>query len=702
MGIPWDFLAGAAVIALPQYQVPLLVGTASAKALAALRDSRGQPRSDAAASDNGEGAFAGGAPPQRPVTLRWRQLAATLEVGKGDATTTKELLSLQGSVARPGRLLAIIGPSGAGKTTLLNALAGQVPVSKRMTLTGSVTVNGVPITESHHRQGYVQQEDIFYSQLTVRETLMMAAHLRLPKAMSDADKERYVEDLIKRLGLTKASNTIVGDAKTRGISGGEKKRLSIGCELIASPNLIFADEPTSGLDSFQAQRVMQTLKDLAGEGKTVVCSIHQPSSSIFEMFDDLLLLSEGCKVYSGPAADATKYFEGLGHPCPQNYNPAEFFSDLISVDPSNPETELQTRLRIKQLAEAARQKAQEDGGDGDAEEADDLLGTRPTEADNESPCSWRKQFLLLLGRSWRQATRDKATNFARAGTNVSSALIFGSIFWRMGRKQTSVQDRLGLLQVSAINAAMSSLVKTLNVFPRERNIVARERSKKAYHVLPYFAAKLAAELPVGAIFPLLFGTVVYPMTGLNPSTARFAKFLGIVTLESFTSSALGLTVGSVAPSTEAALAMGPAVMVVFIVFGGVYVNAANVPRALQWLPKISMIKYCFEALSVNEFKGLEFETTGKPGEVADGDQALARIGFGNSTVPKLALGQGRLLLFNYWLTYHVLKARKPRFQPLDLPASVPASTLSPSAPAFEPSDDKDAIGGTNGDELTSV
>mmetsp|Transcript_19242 Transcript_19242/g.58081 ORF Transcript_19242/g.58081 Transcript_19242/m.58081 type:complete len:689 (-) Transcript_19242:421-2487(-) len=680
--IPVEFLTGAAVICLPQYQLPLLLGSTGVKAALALRNRDREGK----ASGNGSSEDAAEQDAAPPVTLRWQDLTCTLAVkDKAKKTTShKTILSLSGAAARPGRLLAIIGPSGSGKTTLLTALAGQMAGSGALSLSGEVTLNGTPQAVADVRQGFVAQEDIFYSQLTVRETLLMAAHLRLPKSMPDSEKEAYVEELLAKLGLGKAADTIVGDAKVRGISGGEKKRLSIGCELIASPNLVFADEPTSGLDSFQAQRVMQTLKDLAGEGKTVVASIHQPRSSIFEMFDDLLLLSEGQEVYCGPAADAATYFERLGHKCPPNYNPAEFFADLISVDTSSPDAELSTRKRIKELVAAAKQHAAESGnGDGDAA-ADKAAVAHLPATDTSPPSGWGKQFRLLLARSWRQATRDKATNIARAGTNISSALIFGAIFWRMRRSQTTIQDRMGLLQVASINAAMSSLIKTLNVFPRERTIVTRERSKKAYHVLPYFLAKLAAELPVGAMFPLLFGVVVYPLTGLNPNPSRFAKFLGILTLESFTSSALGLAVGSIAPSTEAALAMGPAIMVIFIVFGGVYVNADNVPKALKWLPNISMIKYCFEALCVNEFEGLDFDSAGGPGEVSTGKQALARFGFGDKEIIKSLAGQGRVLLFNYWVCYCILKARKPRFQPLEPPIPTADSELSPDAPAFVP------------------
>ncbi|KAK9909937.1 hypothetical protein WJX75_009739 [Coccomyxa subellipsoidea] len=576
--------------------------------------------------------------------------------------------------AKPGRLLAIMGPSGGGKTSLLNALAGQVPSTKGMELQGNITINGAPQTESNHRQAYVQQEDLFYSQLTVRETLNMAAALRLPKNMPAEEKEAAVADLIQRLGLVQSADTPVGDAKKRGLSGGEKKRLSIGSELLGSPMLLFLDEPTTGLDSFQAEKVMQTLKDLANEGKTVVCSIHQPRSSIFSMFDDLLLLSEGEVIYSGPAKGIISHFESLGHPIPANYNPAEFIADLISVDSSAPAAEEDSRKRVEELKAAFRSKASLAPSDSVAHSGASAPATSVIASGDTAQCSWPQQAKLLFKRSWWQISRDKATNVARAMSNISSAVIFGGIFFRMGRSQSSIQDRMGLMQVGAINAAMSSLIKTLNVFPKERVLVQRERAKGSYAIAPYFAAKLAAESPIGAIFPLLFAAIVYPSAGLHPKLSRFAKFCGILTLESFTATSLGLAVGSFAPSTDAALAIGPGIMVLFIVFGGYYVNAGNVPRALRWIPSVSLIKHAFEGLCDNEFPGLEFEPVSADGagDILKGEQMLARLGFKNSSVGKTARAQARVLAFNSWLTYCVLKAKKPAFQRME---PVPGRTI---------------------------
>eukprot|EP00878_Enallax_costatus_P000531 GHUV01000626.1.p2 GENE.GHUV01000626.1~~GHUV01000626.1.p2 ORF type:complete len:325 (+),score=108.41 GHUV01000626.1:3181-4155(+) len=296
----------------------------------------------------------------------------------------------------------------------------------------------------------------------------------------------------------------------------------------------------------------------------------------------------------------------------------------------------------------------------------------------KSLCVHCRQFRLLLRRSWRQITRDRAAAIARLSSNVSSAVIFGAIFFRMQKKQSSIQDRLGLLQVAAINTAMSALVKTITVFPKERSIVSRERTRKAYDVLPYLSAKLLAELPVSCIFPLVFGGVVYPFTGLNPKPAKFAKFLGILTLESFTAAALGLSVGAAAPNTDAAVAIGPAVMLVWIIFGGFYCNAENIPRVLRFLPKCSLIKHAFEALCINEFDGVEFELDEHGRGMKTGEDVLNWLSFGHTSIKKTLGSEGRILAFYYWLTYCILKAGKPKFQPVEAPPEA-ATTGSENA-----------------------
>ena len=693
-------LVGAALYAQPPHvKFPGLAVVAALRALARRRGRASDARDD---------------DPRAGVTLRWRGVTCELHAKRppprrpsaassasASSPAPRTILRDVGGAARPGRLLAIMGPSGSGKTSLLNVLARQVPFNPKMTLRGELVATSDDAAQtSAYRVAYVQQQDVFYSQLTVRETLQTAAELRAPReSRSPAERAAAVDDALRRLGLTKCADTRVGDAKTRGVSGGERKRLALACELVGdSPAVVCADEPTSGLDAFQAQRVMESLRDLArDERKTVVASIHQPRGSIVDLFDDVCLMAGGGRVvYCGPAADAARWFAARGHPVPTACNPAEFLVDLVSVDASSPEAEEASTTRVDALVEAWARRERDGDGASPLRKRDIVAGifaspfksaswktaAGKTEAGALADASTRhasssrkssprrsagfvSQFFLLARRSWRQVRRDGRTNRVRLMTSLNSAFVFGSIFWRMGRAQTSIQDRLGLLQVSAINAAMAALMKTLTAFTSEKVIVDRERASGAYGVLPYLAAKLVAELPVGAFFPLAFGAVAYPMTGLHPTLDRFGTFCGVVVLESFTSSAMGLAVSSVAPSTEAAVAMGPAVMVLFIVFGGYYVNPDNVPPYFRWINECSLIKWAFQGLCVNEFRGLDFEPAGLQSDQRHGEEVLERLSFGDATVASTAKEQANVLGFCYLLTLHLLERSAPKFMAVE-------------------------------------
>ncbi|XP_042505533.1 ABC transporter G family member 7-like [Macadamia integrifolia] len=349
-------------------------------------------------------------------------------------------------------------------------------------------------------------------------------------------------------------------------------------------------------------------------------------------------------------------------------NPAEFLADLISIDYTSSDTIYFSQKKIDGLVEAFSQKTST------------ILYATPlirsevfrstTRLGRKSvvkrKVGWWRQFWLLLKRAWMQASRDGPTNKVRARMSVASAIIFGSVFWQMGRSQTSIQDRMGLLQVAAINTAMAALTKTVGIFPKERAIVDRECAKRSYALGPYLLSKLLAEIPVGAAFPLIFGTVLYPMARLHPTLSSFGKFCGIVTVESFAASAMGLTVGAMAPTTEAALALGPSLMTVFIVFGGSYVNADNTPVIFRWIPRVSLIRWAFEGLCINEFSGLQFDHQ-HSFDIQTGEQALERLSFGGRSISDTLVAQGRILMFWYWTTYLLLERNKPKYQQLEPP-----------------------------------
>ncbi|KAJ2717278.1 FAD-dependent urate hydroxylase [Coemansia spiralis] len=246
-----------------------------------------------------------------------------------------ELEVLQGvsGVVRPGEVLAILGASGAGKSTLLDILArrekcgsvgGKVLINKR-DLIGELTAE-----EFHRLSGYVDQQDLHVPTATVYESVMTSALLRLPRTMSLAAKQRRVRQVLTELGLWAVRDSRIGKSGARGISGGEMRRVSIACELVTSPSIIFLDEPTSGLDAYSAYTVMLTLSRLAQRhGRTIICTIHQPRADIFGMFDRLIVLAAGKMCYSGPAADIAGHLESIGHPVPAGYNVADFSVDLV-------------------------------------------------------------------------------------------------------------------------------------------------------------------------------------------------------------------------------------------------------------------------------------------------------------------------------------------------------------------------------------
>jgi ATP-binding cassette, subfamily G (WHITE), eye pigment precursor transporter len=254
-----------------------------------------------------------------------------------------------------------MGASGAGKTTLLNALTFR-NIGK-LKITGDVKINGRYIQDPAQLSaisGYVQQDDIFIGTLKVKEHLKFQAMLRLGKKTSTAMKERRVEEVMNdvsilkmlkqkklnlihfkliKLNLKKCEDTLIGlpAMGIKGISGGERRRLGFASEIITNPSLLFCDEPTSGLDSYMAMSIVESMKNLASRGKTIICTIHQPSSEIFDTFDRLFLMAEGRLAYTGSLTNALHFFTSQGHTCPPNYNPAEYYIKTLAIAPSEKE-----------------------------------------------------------------------------------------------------------------------------------------------------------------------------------------------------------------------------------------------------------------------------------------------------------------------------------------------------------------------------
>jgi len=537
-----------------------------------------------------------------PVTLGWSHLYYYVSIKKkGEKQKLRRcLLDDVTGIAPPGHLLAIMGPSGAGKTSLLNALAGRLPRSNHGELQGDITVNGRPRDKFfRHMVGYVMQDDVFFSNLTVLETLTLAARLKLPKTMTREEKDEAVQKVIFALSLSQAMNTRIGGIGKGGISGGEKKRVNVATELITRAPILFLDEPTSNLDAFQALNVMNCLRRVASGGRAVVCTIHQPRSSIYALFDQLLLLSQGKIVYYGDAKDATKYFNRQGFVCPQHFNPADYFLDVISIEQKTPDMKAEGEARVHHLAEAYVAS----GAAGTyLAKLSELKHSAPQEGTHqEYQVGWFEQFSLLGKRAFRQLLRDRFGFIFEISVRLFFALLFGGMFWHLGNTQQAIQGTVGLLFFVLIQMTFSQMAAVQNTFPNEKSVIMRERQAKVYHVSAYYIAKFMAELALKLWSPILFAVIIYWMARLNPNASNFFVFLFILILVAMCGTSLGLFVSALAPNATIAGSLGSLLIIVFILGGGFYENLTVMPVWMLWMQYVSFFRFAFEAVMINQF-----------------------------------------------------------------------------------------------------
>ena len=462
----------------------------------------------------------------------------------------------------------------AGKTSLLNVLAGRVP--KGGQLTGEVLANGCARTESFRTNhvAYVMQEELLFPFLSTRETFLLHARLRLPPSKPEADKIKLVDALIAELGLKSVANSPVGRVGgfPRGLSGGERKRCNIGVEMVSEPLGLFLDEPTSGLDSFQAQNAVTALQDLARAGRTVVCTIHQPRSSIFAMFDQLILISEGRLMYIGDAHDAVGYFSAMHFKCPALTNPADFFMDVTSMDYRDDARERNSKSRVAMFAAALSVTGTAEAAvtAALADFASDPASCVLERSQRGGGANWLSQFFLLLGRAHRSQGRDAIGVGISVVIDMVYALLVSALFRQVGSGQKGVQDRIGCLFFITLNVAYTAALPAITLFSSEKLIVIRERASGAYACSAYYLSKYIAELPK-MIPRLFFCVLVYWIVGFAPSAERFFIFVCIIVCEALCAQALGMLMATAMP-VGAALALGPAIVTIFTLFGGIYLN----------------------------------------------------------------------------------------------------------------------------------
>mmetsp|Transcript_26352 Transcript_26352/g.39923 ORF Transcript_26352/g.39923 Transcript_26352/m.39923 type:complete len:744 (+) Transcript_26352:1702-3933(+) len=611
----------------------------------------------------------------KTVELSFEGIHITLQNKKDGERTLMDGSTIHG-MARPGELLAIMGPSGAGKSILLEAIGGQLPSNSKLSkVEGNVYLNGIRTNDSrnNHNVVLIPQESDFFPHMTVYETLEFRAKLLLRKK-SKSEMQQHLNKILKQLNLFHVKDTIVGNQKVRGLSGGERKRLSIAVKLVQDPPaVLLLDEPTSGLDSYQAKQVVESLKKLAKEEthKTIVAVIHQPSQHIFSQFDNVLALAEGGRqVYFGPTSEVRSYLQeqSTNTKVSKEIGTAELLLECVSkVNANGGPEELASLEQIEKLVIKGKESKTRIPLRTKPVPTPDPITSNTYARRNKRlrRANVLTQFRLLLQRSLREIFRSKTTIIIKVVQQVMLGLIYGSIYKLNTNNQASVQDRLGLLSLIAIGSMNMGLAGTIRSFPKEKSIVTKEiASAKLYATGPYFLAKAVSEIPMLGIFNAIFTTIIFSLTKLQRS--QFRNFLGIVSLHTILSEAAGLLIGALAPNSDIALALFPPIAVLNIIFDGKNLSMDNTPTYLQWLPKLSLIRWGFEGLAVTEFTGLRF-LPGRRGGFSTGEEVLDRYGMLETSVQDVAQVQTLLIGVCWLASYLALAATRQRFMTMQAP-----------------------------------
>jgi len=602
-----------------------------------------------------------------------------------------------------GSICGILGPSGAGKSTLLAALSSTTLKSSGLQVSGAVwmdeevgsesgrskssegdkTMDKAYLSTRNGEVAFLHQSDAFFSMLTPRETLDLAAYLQL-SGCDVSERRRIVDGMLDSLGLSSVADRSVGDRTMGGgdgggLSGGERRRLSLAIELITSPRLFIGDEPTTGLDSSQAEKVVALIAKLAKERNIpAICSLHQPSSKLWRMLESFILLGPGGKVcYMGKRTDAATYFDRLGYKCPKETNPAEFYIDLVTIDTEDPMEAINDLERIDLLAQACAEEIERHHssaldlwappGDKKTVFGLDLVGDDGAKVGRRN---FVQRFGVLLRRAWRQNMRNYKLNIVRLLGSVGQALMFAELFKSVRHDKSitkSIADRVALLSFGVINMCMLSVMKTLDIFGREKPVVVRERMRNQYSSLEYLISKAVAEIPIDALFGGAFAAVLKTRTGLRTSLSVLTWTFSLLTVAG---ASMGFAIGSVAPDVESSMALGVPIMVILMAVGVINpsgVDASDPPPAIiQWLKNASPIKWTIEALCVSEFRDMDFADTerkrwqalrdlpkmGGLALVKNGNQVLEALGLSDLTyeciMERLTMLAGISLLLSWF------------------------------------------------------
>ncbi|CAN1263961.1 ABC transporter G family member 15 [Linum perenne] len=585
----------------------------------------------------------------RGTYLVWEDLTVVLP--NFGSKPTKRLLQGLSGYAEPGRIMAIMGPSGSGKSTLLDSLAGRL--SKDVIMTGKVLYNGKK-RRLDAGVAYVTQEDVLLGTLTARETLMYSAMLRLPNSHSKQEVSDVVEATISEMGLQDCSDTLVGNWHLRGLSGGEKKRLSIALEILTRPRILFLDEPSSGLDSASAFFVVQSLRNIARDGRTIISSIHQPSSEVFALFDDLFLLSSGEPVYFGEAKKAVQFFAQAGFPCPSKRNPSDHFlrcinsdfdaiaatlkvsrkiiSEVISLSglqdapgSSDPFMNMATAEIKARLVERYKRSNYFKETKARIKEISAIEGLE-VQRTKGSQASWWKQLMTLTRRSFVNMYRDVGYYWARIAIYIVVSICVGTIYYDLGDGYTAILARV------ACGGFITGFMTFMSIggfpsFIEEMKVFHEERLNRHYGVGVYILSNFLSSFPYLTLMSFSTASITYFMVKPRSCFSCFV-FICLDLLSSIaTVESCMMTIASLVPNYLMGIVIGAGYIGILMMTSGFFRFLPDLPKVL-WRYPISYINFAVWGLQgsyKNDMIGMEFEPLLPGGPKLKGEEFLTTV-----------------------------------------------------------------------------
>mmetsp|Transcript_2505 Transcript_2505/g.4079 ORF Transcript_2505/g.4079 Transcript_2505/m.4079 type:complete len:741 (+) Transcript_2505:127-2349(+) len=556
--------------------------------------------------------------------LIWRNVNMTLKAKNSKQPERKLLNSVWGEVP-PGEITAIMGPSGAGKTSLLNILAGRSKSNKTLDVQSEIRMQDYIVDTTNiavrKQIAFVAQDDSLSFTATPREAIRFSAKLRLPRITTDQEIEVLTNKMLSELGLLDCADTVIGGELIKGISGGERKRTSVGVELVTKPSLVFLDEPTSGLDSFSAMQVIKVLKKIANAGCSVLFTIHQPSSDVFNSFDRLILLNKGMVMYQGPVKDVPAFFAMHNHPMPPNYNPADHIMEVA-----------QQYSQEQLLREGFFAKDERNLPDAIVpKEEKELLKSLGVSAHEDiSDDEWKHvgfgtESLMLLKRELIHTTRNKKGVGARFAFTTFLSLLVGNIFFGVGNPSSftnpsEFNSHFGAMVMILMMSMFGTAMPTLLSFPEERPVFLREYSTNHYGVIAYFMSRLATEALITFLQIMVLLLIAYFMVDLQ---AGFFNFFIIEYGLAMSSTAVAVLLGCAVEDPKMATEFLPLLFVPQLLFAGFFVRTDLIPAWLQWAQYLCSLTYGVRLALLAEFgdcaknENNEYYAPGQPNICAD-------------------------------------------------------------------------------------